>query len=219
MLRDAGIPARYATGYAVIERDPKRGSYIIRGTHGHAWCRVWDRNSGKWIDFDPTPPDWMAGTNRMTAFSQRFNDALKRVREDFFLWRNRPENRLAVSVVMLLMGTGMAVFIARRLWRSRQHLGQTAHSIATYDGAVIRTPLHDLEKRASKHLGERAPGLPFAQWLARLRHLLPDGSVLDEAIAIHQRLRFDPNASAAESMAQLTNLTRIIEDFLKSMRR
>ena len=27
MLREAGIPARYATGYAVIERDAKRGGH------------------------------------------------------------------------------------------------------------------------------------------------------------------------------------------------
>ena len=44
LLREAGIPARYAIGYAVVERDTKRGEYVIRGTHGHAWCRVWDEN-------------------------------------------------------------------------------------------------------------------------------------------------------------------------------
>ena len=33
---------------------------VIRGTHGHAWCRVWDQDAGLWLDFDPTPPDWTA---------------------------------------------------------------------------------------------------------------------------------------------------------------
>ena len=60
MLREAGIPARYATGYMLIERDSGRGGYVIRGTHGHAWCRVWDQDAGLWLDFDPTPPDWTA---------------------------------------------------------------------------------------------------------------------------------------------------------------
>ena len=36
-LREAGIPTRYAIGYAIVERDMKRGEYVIRGTHGHAW--------------------------------------------------------------------------------------------------------------------------------------------------------------------------------------
>ncbi|HEX7262107.1 MAG TPA: transglutaminase-like domain-containing protein, partial [Luteolibacter sp.] len=37
LLREAGIPARYTVGYAVMERDVKRGEFVIRGTHGHAW--------------------------------------------------------------------------------------------------------------------------------------------------------------------------------------
>ncbi|RYD32531.1 MAG: transglutaminase domain-containing protein, partial [Verrucomicrobiaceae bacterium] len=77
MLRDAGIPARYAIGYATMERDVKRGEFIIRGTHGHAWCRVWDETTNAWIDFDTTPSVWSATVPPPASLTQRFNDWLQ----------------------------------------------------------------------------------------------------------------------------------------------
>ena len=219
MLRETGVPARYTSGYAVTERDTRRGGYVIRGTHGHAWCRVWNPDKKMWIDFDPTPPDWTLSVAEPPTLSQRLNDTLKRLREDFFLWRNHPQNRLAMSFVMLAIGIGMAVFIARRLWRSRRRIEHVARSVATYQGEIVRTPLHALEKPARKHLGERPAGLPFAQWLSRVRHLLPDGRLLDEAIAIHQQLRFDPQPPNGMSSARLESLAREIEVILSKLGR
>jgi len=59
LLREAGIPSRYVIGYAVCELDSKRGEWVIRGLHGHAWTRVWDEDAGLWLDFDPTPASWL----------------------------------------------------------------------------------------------------------------------------------------------------------------
>ncbi len=214
MLREAGIPARYATGYAVMERDMKRGGFVVRGTHGHAWCRVWDSASGMWIDFDPTPPDWFAAMTGTPPLMQRLNDNLKRLREDFFLWRNRPANRLAVSLATLGVGIAVAGFITKRLWRSKRRLADQVRA-GGYAGSVIRTPLHDLEARARKSLGERPPGQPFGQWLIRLRASLPDSPALDEAIALHQRLRFDPAPPEPADQERLARLAKQLDGMLK----
>jgi protein-glutamine gamma-glutamyltransferase len=209
ILRRLGIPARYAVGYAVIERERKRPGFAIRGTHGHAWSRVWDASTGRWLDFDATPPDWSAtATPGMTAI-QRFNDAVKRVREDFFVWRNQPGNQLAVLVLASAIGLAASVHVARRLWRSRRTL---AERDASYHAAppLIRTPLHDLEKRATRLLGRRPPGKPFAQWLAPLADRIGDPAPFDEAIALHQRLRFDPAGISGQAAHRLAELTRLL---------
>src|SRR6185503_9205781 len=54
LLRAAGIPARYATGYAAEERSGLEGAYVVRSRHAHAWTRAWI--GGRWIDLDTTPP-------------------------------------------------------------------------------------------------------------------------------------------------------------------
>ncbi len=213
ILRDAEVPTRYATGYAVMERDFKRGGHVIRGIHGHAWCRVWDQRSERWIDFDPTPPDWFGSLAGQVTRSQRIQDALQRMQEDFYLWRTRPENRLAVSLAMTAIGLALAAFLATRLWKSRRQL---EHRTKAAGKQSIRTPLHDLEKPAVRHLGTRPPGVPYAVWLAGLRPGLPDAGILDQAIVLHQRLRFDPAPVDADVENQLAGLARQLIQSLAS---
>lgn len=205
ILRAAGIPARYATGFAVMEKDTKRDEWVIRGTHGHAWCRVWDDAAQRWVDFDTTPPDWFAAVQPKPTRTQIFNDWLQRVREDFFVWRNEPGNRLAVTVAMLSIAAGVAIFVFLRLWRSRRRI-EARSAVRSYHGQTLRTPLHDLEKRAARVIGERPPGEPFAVWIGRLRGALADDTPLDEAIRIHQRLRFDPHPAPDDQAPRLAEL-------------
>ena len=214
LLRQAGIPARYAVGYAVRERDAKNNELVIRGTHGHAWCRVWDKDAQQWIDFDTTPGSWLATSASHVSAMQRFNDQVKRIREDFFLWRNRPANRLAASLIMSAIGLGVLGFVVKRLWRSKRRL--EAKQFATgYDGPVIRTPLHALEHPAEKRLGCRRASQPLGEWLAGLRPALTDASALDEAIEIHQRLRFDPQPAAESVRDRLAELAKKLESEIK----
>lgn len=214
LLRAAGIPTRYAVGYAVMERDAKRGEFVIRGTHSHAWCRVWNESTASWLDFDATPPDWTAMVSQQPTFLQNLNDNLKRLREDFSLWRNRPSNRLAVTLGMIAIGLGLTGFITNRLWHSKRRL-ETRIQSGTYEGPEIRTPLHDLEAQARKHIGPRPPGQPFAAWISRLRPSLPDSPLLDEAIALHQRLRFDPADHPPAHRERLATLARQIKSALR----
>jgi hypothetical protein len=54
MLREIGIPARYATGFLPGEYNDIGGDYIIRESDAHAWVEAYFPNYG-WITFDPTP--------------------------------------------------------------------------------------------------------------------------------------------------------------------
>ncbi len=217
ILRECGIPTRYTTGYAVIERDPKRGEFILRGTHAHAWCRVWDRSNKTWIDFDPTPPDWSASISDQAPWSQAFSDWLKCVREDFFLWRNRPANRTNVFLTMTAIGLSLAAFVIRRLWVSRKRL-ESKRVVGTYQGPHVRTPLHGIEPEALKHLGHRKTGQPFATWLSGLRKHIPNPLLLDEAIELHQRIRFDPRPATPVDHERLAGLAAQITSLLKRLR-
>lgn len=63
MLRLAGIPARYASGYVVWPQDFKAdtslGGYTadVTGYRGHAWTEIYDRVHGIWIPVDMTPAE------------------------------------------------------------------------------------------------------------------------------------------------------------------
>jgi transglutaminase-like putative cysteine protease len=207
LLRESGVPTRYAIGYVVVERDDRRQEYVVRGVHGHAWCRVWDDAKRQWVDFDPTPPGWLAMETRATTWTQDFHDWLQRVREDFFIWRGRAENRLAVTLVLLGFSVGGLIFILRRLWRSRRKV-DSVRSRMEWIGERPVTALHSLEPLAAAHLGIRAQGVPFSRWLAELMPVLPEPVLLDEAIRIHQRLRYDPEPAPSQAVERLNELVK-----------
>jgi protein-glutamine gamma-glutamyltransferase len=214
LLREAGIPARYATGFAVMERDAKRNEYVIRGTHGHAWCRVWDAGAQRWIDFDTTPGGWSSVTPPPLSWFQRSSDQIKRLREDFFLWQNQPENRTNVTIVIWTISLALLAFLTKKLWKSKRTLSGN-QSTRHYGGAVISTPLNALERLAAKRLGTRPTGTPLAEWLSQLRPALADTALLDEALALHQQLRFDPAPAPPDDQARLAVLTKKLAADLK----
>lgn len=215
IMRQAGIPARYTIGFALSEWDAGRKEFVIRGTHAHAWSRVWDQDAGKWVDFDVTPPSWIDLVSQLKTPSQRFYDTVQRLREDFFIWRNRPANRLGVSLAMLAIGLGVLGFVMKRLWKSKRRLEEERRKAMGYGGPVAQTPLNLLESVAAKHLGERPPGKPFAAWLQGLNQTLPDTAALAEAIDLHQRLRFDPEPQQESAGKRLAELAKELEGMLK----
>jgi len=213
LLRAAGTPTRYAVGFSVREIDARRSEFVIRGTHAHAWCRVWDEEKEQWTDFDPTPGNWLAMEGIRSDWKQPFKDWLLRVREDFALWRTNTENRTGLAIGMLVFGVVASIFIGRRLWKSKHMVGTTVAGQPVFD--VTRTPLHDLEPLARKILGPRPQGLPFSQWLSGLRDALGDANHLNEAIQLHQRLRYDPRPPGSSPMERLKTLVDEIKARLK----
>lgn len=214
ILREAGVPCRYAIGFAAMEHDRGREETVIRGIHGHAWCRVWDETRRMWIDFDTTPGSWVLEERQRTPWYQGFLDWFQRQREDFFLWRNRPGNGLVIGGSMSGIGLIGALIIGRNLWRSRRRIGDP-HAAYRWNGPLIRTPLHELEPIATKLLGPRPTGTPLGSWLGGLPPL--DG--LNEAIAIHQRLRFDPEHASPPTEPRLKELVAQVRAAILEMAR
>lgn len=215
LLRAAGIPTRYSLGYIVREEAPN-GDFYIRGTHAHAWCRAWDAETSTWIDFDATPGDWLALEGRREARTQWLSDLYQRVREDFGLWRTDPVNRSRLAIGMAAIGAVVFTFVGRRLWKSKSVLADTRKD-GSSSGPGSRTPLHELEPLARNLLGPRPPGLPFARWLSGLRASITDPGELDEAILLHQRLRYDPQPPASSPEDRLGELVRGIKSQLKPL--
>ena len=56
LLRELGIPARYAVGFSIHEFSPLEGQYVVRARHAHAWTIAYWNNH--WVTLDPTPSDW-----------------------------------------------------------------------------------------------------------------------------------------------------------------
>ncbi|MCA9117459.1 MAG: DUF3488 domain-containing protein [Planctomycetaceae bacterium] len=56
LLRQAGVPVRYVTGFVAAEKNPLTGEWIARNRDAHAWAEAWDAESG-WMIVEATPAD------------------------------------------------------------------------------------------------------------------------------------------------------------------
>ena len=71
LLREAGIPARYATGFSVQDFSRMENRSVVRERHAHAWVLAFV--NGAWRDLDTTPSNWgELGKSRMPAGGLRF---------------------------------------------------------------------------------------------------------------------------------------------------
>lgn len=57
LLRIAGVPARYVTGFFVTAKDEQNEFWIARNMDAHAWSEAWDSEQKQWKIVEATPAE------------------------------------------------------------------------------------------------------------------------------------------------------------------
>jgi hypothetical protein len=198
LLRTAGVPARYATGFAVTEYSPLEEAFVVRARHAHAWSRAFV--DGRWVDVDTTPPSWIEEEARTAPAWQKLADFL---RWAGFRWSQRGEMQASpmwYGVLVLLVG----VFAWRMLRGKRAIQAGTAHPDPSIPRTGTDSEFFELERRvAARFAVSRGRAEPCATWIARLAIDAALASSLRGALELHERYRFDPRGISAEERSEL----------------
>lgn len=193
LLRAAGVPARYATGYSVQEYGVFEKAFLVRQKHAHAWTRVYA--DGAWKDFDTTPPSWVEEESG-SSWGRPLRDALSWAAYRFSRWRWRREvggpGRKALLVLLPL-----AAFLAWRL-RVRVRLAKAAKAALPVPSQGLDSEFFRVEKALAKRGLGRMAWEPGADWLKRV-----GAEDLRPLLALHNRHRFDPQGLAPDERERL----------------
>jgi protein-glutamine gamma-glutamyltransferase len=209
LLRGAGVPTRYAVGYAVHEWSALERRFIVRANDAHAWALAWV--DGAWRDIDTTPPEWVAA-ERDAVSSFTVGDLWSWAGYLFARWRwSEREDRLTASIGWLVVP--LFALLAWRLY-SRRRVGR-----ATAVGARPRvrpagadSAFYEIERTLSRLAFPRAAAEPLSVWIRRVAAAeLPglDTRELPTLLALHYRYRFDPAGLPAADVAALGARTRV----------
>lgn len=213
LLRRAGIPARYVTGYLVEEWSPMERQYLVRARHGHAWTLAWI--GGRWQEIDATPPGWLELEREAQPPWQRAFDLVSWLGFRIESWRAADQDAAdGVSGWWLLLVVPLAGWVAWRVTRRARR-----DSGAGVPGAgILESPVPEIAPLLARlaALGfRRPPGQPLRPWLASLA--LPD----DEARALaariaaaHARWRFDPQGLTAAELQSLRDAVGALDSHL-----
>lgn len=198
LLRAAGIPARYATGFAVVEYSAIEGAYIVRTRHSHAWSRAFV--DGHWTDVDTTPADWAAEEEREAPIWQGLMDLMRYLG---FQWSQRGEFKAGDGWYLVLVV--LAGILAWRVLRGRKVVREEK----TAAKARRRYPGEDSEfYEVERSLGQRDSAETQVAWFYRIGKNLPDERRADllAALRLHQRYRFDPDGVSMRDRNRLKEL-------------
>jgi len=190
-LRAGGIPARYATGFAMVERSELEGAYVVRARHAHAWTRAFV--DGRWIDVDTTPPTWIAEEEKRKPAWQGLMDL---VRWATYRWSQRGAlegGPGAYALVALLAGV-LAWRILRGKRAARLARGEASRRAHPGDDSE----LYALEPLLAARFRPRATGETLRTWVSRMSH--PE---MQDLVSLHYRYRFDPQGLKPEERAVL----------------
>ena len=199
LLRTAGIPARYATGYSVQDWSGWENAWVVRQRHSHAWARAFV--DGRWIDVDTTPAAWFAEEESLAPAGQKLVDFF---RWAGFRWSTRDDSEtryLAWGVVALaalilvwkLVTEGGLVRLAERAGKRRENRpGADSEFYAVAAELARKAP--------------RRPSEPLLEWLSRAGAALEPGLrvQIERLAGLHYGYRFDPAGLGAEERLQLT---------------
>lgn len=206
LLREAGIPARYAIGYSVMEYSPWQKMYLVRARHAHAWTKYY--LNGKWHNIDTTPSTWAPMEAADKTFLEPFID--------FFSWlrykltgsdidddaETTSTNWMLWLLLPLMAYLGWRFYNKQRVDKNKS---DDTTSYYQYDSHGLDSPayavLTELEKKADKRL----PGETLNKWIKRI---LPEEKS-EKYLALikqHSRYRFKPDGNKGSEKQTLIEI-------------
>ena len=203
ILRRAGIPARYALGFAAVEPADDSRTYRIRERHSHAWVLAYI--DGRWTDFDPTPGTWPTIEAQQSSVWSRVAD----------LWANL-KFKVATTRLLPKLSSGLALLLATpaiavmtwRLWKRRKSVRRN-HAVGPLSRAYAWPGLDSEMFEIERSLGQRGLNRKSSEttvaWVARIASKCPASDSLSELVALHYKYRFDAAGLTIEERQHLSD--------------
>lgn len=132
LLRMAGVPCRYVTGFVAVERNESGGYWMARNRDAHAWVEAYDPVLG-WFVVEATPAAGVPDGNEASRWAYMwdgFKHRLTRIRQAFTIpgligWTKRIASSLLHAVttnpvvafcIVILVASAVVITRRRRVW-------------------------------------------------------------------------------------------------------
>lgn len=207
LLRQAGVPARYVTGFAVPESARRGDTYLVRERHQHAWALVYHADTRIWEQIDTTPSHWDEA-DAAPGWWGALSDFLSNLLFDYSKWRWSKDS-LARDAEWVLASIGL--YLTWRILSSQRRRATDPASAQTPPWPGADSELYLIHQRLEGGQLARLPNESLGDWQRRLEEASPTVPALRRIFHLHHRLRFDPRGLAT---ADRQILKREVESWL-----
>lgn len=202
LLREAGVAARYATGFAAVEA-AATGNWPVRLRHAHAWALVW--LNGRWTDIDTTPAIWAEREAENASALQPLKDLFYTLYDyaNAVRWQISAERQITIFWLIPLA----VILLLYSLWRFRGKLKKrqikNVSKVKPLAVHVQPTAFNSVIERLEAKYAKRQTGETLVAWIQRVCPQQLDR--LQPLITTHYQLRFSaqvPDKAVQEGFQQ-----------------
>lgn len=227
LLRMAGVPCRYVTGFVFTDQNRFSGEWVARNRDAHAWVEAWDDESQRWVTVESTPGSGLPQSEAESNWSQFLDYLSSRFQQLRARWRQegvRLIGHLILSALLSPVGLGLfgtalvvaALVIQRRLRGSKRSAPRRVDRSLEPLHAVLRI----VDQGVSRHCRSRQSGetiTAFADELCRQSQPDEDDSLNQAAgwYRSYAALRYSTNRSDAA----IERISRDGHDLAQKLRR
>lgn len=210
LLRQAGIPARYVSGFSVQEYSELEKQYIVRQRHAHAWAIAYIE--GAWQTVDTTPAVWQEVDARQYSLLTPLYDVFSWIWLRLQEWRLEHEQKdPRQDLVWLLFPLGL-ILTWRMGWHKRflpsPYTCFKAQNIPA-TGSAVDSACYQIVAWYQKQGMQRKPHQTLKAWLTMLAlRGNANSELINQIVTLHYRYRFDPVGLSAAEREQLDQLVR-----------
>lgn len=201
LLREAGIPARYAVGYVVENYSDWENAYIARARHAHAWALAY--LDGQWVVVDATPSQWYELEDRFASDWQSWHDA-----GNWLWYRLQRLGQADVSELedmLIWLVPPLAIVLYWRLRRAPTAVQDPARHKSRANNND-ESPLKTLLQQLSEQGMRPQPGETMAAFFERAGPLIRERYDDREIIAGYYRYRFGQLAEQHTALQHVTSI-------------
>ena len=205
LLRQAGIPTRYAVGYSVQES--KGGYNVVRERHAHAWCLAWIDD--RWREVDTTPGIWVSAESERASPWEPVRDFFSRIAFEFSKWRwgDSEWKRYTAWLIAPFLVLAILRLIMTKPWRHARQTRKKQFQTPAWPG--LDSEFYLIEKLLCAEGLERRQDESIATWLKNIHFdVQGEQTALERVVELHYRLRFDPRGLRPHDRTSLDRLAR-----------
>lgn len=191
LLREAGIPARYVTGYSVHEYSPFEKKYLVREKHAHAWALAYVNH--RWQTFDATPPDWRNVEAQNSPFFGFVSDFMSWTLYRFNQWRYGDKDNTRVLYWFLIPLILILIIRFKKVKDIQRTRVETVERPVSVKDKNMASDIYRIEEWLVRLGYQREPAEPLSLFFNRAAaNSNMDHQRLHDMLKRHYTLRFDP---------------------------
>jgi transglutaminase-like putative cysteine protease len=194
MLRNAGIAARYRTGFMLDEYDSFENALLARKRDAHAWVTAYIGD--RWVTIDTTPPQWKLADSEGKSFFEPVEDFMAWIKMKYENYRRKKSDEF--NKILIAAASFLTVFLMVRVYlRKRRVKKDKVVEKQLYEITGSDSPLYDILDFYEKSGLKREDNETLRRFIAKNK------IDIGEIAKLHEELRFDTGADRSAVMAGL----------------